>query len=157
MININQTTANVSSAFINMPNGHIFQSQLVNTGNLPAELTNNFGKLLYKGNDGNYKFIGPQKRNILEKINNQSIYSAYSAVSGSEGFSSSIPGIKSSLGKTIYSSIWGACEITSVKGFYSGIKHFNYNPDTDSDIYDIPSDISNLPTSLWNSYFNKPR
>jgi hypothetical protein len=27
----------------------------------------------------------------------------------------------------------------------------------DSDIYDIPEDLSTLPTSLWNTYFNKPR
>jgi hypothetical protein len=27
----------------------------------------------------------------------------------------------------------------------------------DTDVYDIPSDLSTLPTSLWNSYFNIPR
>jgi hypothetical protein len=27
----------------------------------------------------------------------------------------------------------------------------------DGDIYEIPSDLSTLPTSLYNAYFNKPR
>jgi hypothetical protein len=150
-------TQSNSTAFINMPNGHIFQSQQ-SYGSAADGSRNLFGKLLYKAYDGLYKYIGPQKRNILNyTTENKVLFDTYSAISGSEGFSSATPGIKSSLGKTIYSSIYGACEITSVKGFYPGIKNFDYTPDTDADIYDIPSDISNLPTSLWNAYFNKPR
>lgn len=155
IIPVNQTTANLSSAFINMPNGHIFQSQLPGTASNSG--SNPYGKLLYRAYDGSYKYIGPQKRNILSFNENRPIYNTYSAVTGSEGFSSATPSIKSSLGKTIYSSIWGACEITSVKGFYPGIRNFDYTPSTDADIYDIPSDLSTLPTSLWNAYFNKPR
>jgi hypothetical protein len=143
----------ITSSFMNFPNGHIFQSgQTFPTIN--PDQTNAFGKLIYfKGDE--LKYLGPQKRNILSIKENQLAYE-YNAVAGSAGWASATPGIKSSFGKTILSSVNGACEITSVKGFYPGIKHFSYSED-DADIYDIPSNLSTLPTSLWNAYFNKPR
>jgi hypothetical protein len=83
--------------------------------------------LLYIGKNNETKFIGPVKRNILSTIEKTAMYETYTHAAGQYGWGSSVPGIKSSFGKTLYSSIWGACEITSVKGFYPRIKHFSYN------------------------------
>lgn len=139
----------VTSSFVNFPNGHIFQA-------CKTDLTssNPFGKLIYFDGDDT-KYIGPQKRHIVSS-NEHSLMQQYFSGAGGSGFSNAIPAIKSSFGKTFLSGFNGACEITSVKGFYPNIKHFSYTDD-DSDIYDIPSDLSTLPTSLWNAYFNKPR
>lgn len=143
---------NSSSSFVNLPNGHIFQS-IKNGG----DATNPFGKLIYPKEDGSIKYLGPQKRSIVSSTE-ITVTNSYFVYNGADGNGSATPGIKKSFGKTILSAANGACEITSVKGFYPGIKNFDYDDSTtDADIYDIPSDISNLPTSLWNAYFNKPR
>jgi hypothetical protein len=143
-----------TTSLINLPNGHIFQSTVNNAGATDGS-RNLFGRLIYFNNDV-IKYMGPQKRSILSLVENIPIFNTYTDVIGQGGWAASTPGIKSSFGKTVYSSINGACEITSVKGFYPGIKHFSYG-ENDSDVYDIPSDLSTLPTSLWNSYFNTPR
>jgi hypothetical protein len=44
--------------------------------------------------------------------------------------------------------------IVSVKGYYPRIKYFDST--YVDDLYKIPSDLSTLPTSRWNSYCNKP-
>lgn len=60
-------------------------------------------------------------------------------------------------GKVIFGSLEGGGELVSVKGYYPGIKYFNYNPETDNSMYKIPDNLAtDLKTSLWNSYFNKP-
>ena len=151
---VNTNSAMQTTSLINLPNGHVFQSTVNNIGAVDGS-RNLFGKLIYFKGD-QLKYIGPQKRSILSQVENIPIFSTYTTLVGQGGWAYSTPGIKSSFGKTIYSSVSGACEITSVKGFYPGIKHFSYSED-DSDIYDIPSDLSTLPTSLWNSYFNTPR
>jgi hypothetical protein len=144
--------ANSSSSFLNLPNGHIFQSVKYDPNS-----TNPFGKLIYPKEDGSIKYLGPQKRSIVSSTE-ITVTNSYFVYNGADGNGSAIPGIKKSFGKTILSAANGACEITSVKGFYPGIKNFDYDDSTtDADIYDIPNDISNLPTSLWNAYFNKPR
>lgn len=75
---------------------------------------------------------------------------------GSFGGSSIL--INESFGKIIFA---GSKEATtamiggiafSVKGFYPGIKYF----DSGDDIYKIPTNLTGLATSLWNSYCNKP-
>ena len=111
-----------SSSFAHFPNGHILQST-----SSPTAGSNPFSKLLYIGKNNETKFIGPVKRNILSTIEKTAMYETYTHAAGQYGWGSSVPGIKSSFGKTLYSSIWGACEITSVKGFYPRIKHFSYN------------------------------
>lgn len=112
---------NSSSSFVNLPNGHIFQS-IKNGG----AATNPFGKLIYPKENSVVKYLGPQKRNILStrEINDTQPYFNYA---GSDGNGNAIPGIGKSFGKTILSAPNGACEITSVKGFYPGIKYFNYS------------------------------
>ncbi len=151
MPNATQGVGPNSSSFIHFPNGHILQAT-----SSSATGVNTYSKLLYIGQNDETKFIGPVNRNILSYTEKTNLYETYTHAAGQAGWGSSTPGISKSLGKTIYSSIWGACEITSVKGFYPNIKHFSYTDD-DSAIYDIPSDLSTLPTSLWNAYFNKPR
>jgi hypothetical protein len=111
-----------SSSFAHFPNGHILQST-----SSPTAGSNPFSKLLYIGKNNETKFIGPVKRNILSTSEKTAMYETYTHAAGQYGWGSSVPGIKSSFGKTLYSSIWGACEITSVKGFYPRIKHFSYN------------------------------
>lgn len=60
-------------------------------------------------------------------------------------------------GKSIFGSLEGGGELVSVKGYYPGIKYFDYNPTTDDTVYKMPNNIAtDLKTSLWNSYFNKP-
>ena len=59
-------------------------------------------------------------------------------------------------GKTIISGAAGWAFHLSVKGYHPGIKYFNYDPATDSSMFEIPTDLEDLKTSLWNSYFNKP-
>jgi hypothetical protein len=70
---------------------------------------------------------------------------------GSFGGSSIL--INNSFGKVIFS---GGSETGgiafSVKGFYPGIKYF----DSGDNIYKIPTPLTELATSLWNSYCNKP-
>lgn len=46
-------------------------------------------------------------------------------------------------------------EIISIKGYAPGVTFFNHTSD-DDDIYTIPTDLSTLGTSLYNSYFNTP-
>jgi hypothetical protein len=64
------------------------------------------------------------------------------------------------LGKNIFSggmansSTSTGGSIVSVKGYYPGIKYFDST--FVSDLYTIPSDLSVLTTSRWNSYCNKP-
>lgn len=111
-----------SSSFVHFPNGHILQST-----SSPTAGSNPFSKLLYIGKNNETKFTGPVKRNILSNIEKTTMYEGYTHAAGQFGWGSSVPGIKSSFGKTLYSSIWGACEITSVKGFYPRIKHFSYD------------------------------
>jgi hypothetical protein len=61
------------------------------------------------------------------------------------------------LGKSIFGSLEGGGELVSVKGYHPGIKYFDYDTTTDDTVYKIPNNISSdLKTSLWNSYFNKP-
>jgi hypothetical protein len=109
-----------SSSFVNLPNGHIFQSIKNGLGSI-----NPFGKLIYTKENSLVKYLGPTKRNILStrEINATQNYFNYA---GADGNGSAIPGIGKSFGKTILSGAQGACEITSVKGFYPGIKYFDY-------------------------------
>jgi hypothetical protein len=64
------------------------------------------------------------------------------------------------LGKNIFSggmsnaSTSTGGSIVSVKGYYPRIKYFDST--YVDDLYKIPSDLSTLPTSRWNSYCNKP-
>jgi hypothetical protein len=60
-------------------------------------------------------------------------------------------------GKSVFGSLEGGGELVSVKGYYPGIKYFDYDPATDDSMYKIPNNLAtDLKTSLWNSYFNKP-
>jgi hypothetical protein len=148
---------------IRMANGHIFciSNPLDNTGISGAAPNKNlYGQLIVSGEtqyDEN-KIIGPTSKQTILNTNevtsiNNNCYASIDIVCN-QG-SHSLTG--SSLGKTFVTAPWAAFEITSVKGFYPGIRYFNYNESNDSEMYEIPSDLSTLPTSLWNSYFNKPR
>lgn len=68
---------------------------------------------------------------------------------GSFGGSSILIG--ASFGKIIFNGNQGGMAF-SVKGFYPGIKYF----DSGDNIYKIPTSLTGLATSLWNSYCNKP-
>lgn len=120
IFNSQLSETNSSSSFVNLPNGHIFQSIKNGLGSI-----NPFGKLIYTKENSLVKYLGPTKRNILStrEINATQNYFSYA---GSDGNGSAIPGIGKSFGKTILSGAQGACEITSVKGFYPGIKYFDY-------------------------------
>ena len=133
---------NASSSLINLPNGHIFQSTYSVGGGVDGT-RNLYGKLIYFKGD-QLKYIGPQKRNILSSLENVPIYSKYTNIAGDGGWASATPGIKSSFGKTIYSSINGACEITSVKGYYPRIKHFSYDDNSNSSFTSTKNTINNV-------------
>lgn len=144
---------------IRMANGHIFSisnSLIV----APNNIKNQYGQLIISGEtvDSENKIIGPSSnRSILSPLEIQNINSfCYTSIDpvcnqGSHALTGS------SLGKTFVTAPWAAYEITSVKGFYPGIRYFNYDESNDDAIFDIPSNLSTLPTSLYNAYFNKPR
>jgi len=147
---------------VRMANGHIFSISYpyntTGTGSSPNK--NIYGQLIVSGEtlDDENKIIGPtSKQSILNKTEVNSInVSCYGGIDpicnqGSHALTGS------SLGKTIVTAPTTAYEITSVKGFYPGIRYFNYTPSNDAETYEIPSNISTLASSLWNSYFNKPR
>lgn len=143
---------------VRIANGHIFS--VSNFLSLSTVGKNPFGQLIVSGetsSDEN-KIIGPNsQRSLLSQNENKSINDAcYGGIDpvcnqGSHAL------LGSSLGKTFVTAPTGGFEIVSVKGFYPGIKYFNYNESNDDAIYDIPSNLSTLPTSLYNAYFNKPR
>lgn len=146
---------------VRIANGHIFSisNPLYPTG--PSGPGKNiYGQLIVSGdtlNDEN-KMIGPTlNRSILNATEistiNNDCYGNIDPVcnQGSHALTGS------SLGKTFVTSPKAAYEITSVKGFYPGIRYFNYNESNDDAIYKIPSNLSTLPTSLYNAYHNKPR
>ena len=144
---------------VRMANGHIFSITNRFTANVGGN-QNPYGQLIVSGEliDDENKIIGPNvNKTILDagkiKKVNDSCYGNLDSVcnQGSHALTGS------SLGKTIVTAPWAAFEITSVKGFYPGIRYFNYNESNDSEMYEIPSDLSTLPASLYNAYHNKPR
>jgi hypothetical protein len=139
---------------IKMANGNIFCLSRPS----PTAGTNPFGQLITTGDDNDYKVIGPQtKRSILSSNEVQSLRSNNFETGMIVCNMADHALYGASLGKTFITAAQGCFEITSVKGFYPGIKYFNYTSSNDSQVYEIPSDLSSLPTSLWNAYFNKPR
>ena len=87
----------------------------------------------------------------------------YSAIGSFTKIGGTITGTNEALGKVIFSSAavttsllpnTGVGEIISVKGYSPFTRYFNYTND-DKLIYEIPSDLTDLSNSLYNSYFNK--
>jgi hypothetical protein len=122
---------------IRMANGHIFS-----ISNPLFTDKNRYGQLIISGDtliDEN-KMIGPTtRRSILSDRDvstiNNSCYSGIDPVcnQGSHALTGS------ALGKTFVTAPWGCFEITSVKGFYPGIRYFNYNDNLNSSFTSAPS------------------
>lgn len=127
---------------IRMANGHIFSI----SNPLPTD-KNRYGQLIISGDtliDEN-KMIGPTtRRSILSDIDvstiNNSCYSGIDPVcnQGSHALTGS------ALGKTFVTAPWGCFEITSVKGFYPGIRYFNYNDNLNSSFTSAKNTINDV-------------
>jgi hypothetical protein len=119
---------------IKMANGHTFNVSIpYATGGSAAANKNLYGQLIVSGEISNTtnKIIGPTStRSLLNTIENKNLsegcYGNINPVTnqGSHALTGS------SLGKTFVTAPWAAFEITSVKGFYPGIKYFNYKGNT---------------------------
>jgi hypothetical protein len=156
--NQNPTTTRINAyPGIQLANGMLFSL----TGNSNSTVYNpDIGQVIITGNDVDENVVCNMTDNIIinaqESLLMRNIYAPRIVaqlmyVYG--GTSIPITGANKN-GKTIFSGMGGGF-ITSVKGYHPGIKYFSYNPE-DAAIYEIPSDLETLPTSLWNSYFNKP-
>lgn len=154
----NQLTLRINAyPGIQLANGMLFSL----TGNTNSTVYSpDIGQVIITGNDVEENVVCNMTDNIImdlqESLSMRSIYAPRIVaqlmyVYG--GTSIPITGANKN-GKTIFSGRGGGF-ITSVKGYHPGIKYFSYNPE-DAAIYEIPSDLTTLPTSLWNSYFNKP-
>jgi hypothetical protein len=121
---------------VKMANGHTFNASVPYiTGGSAVANKNLYGQLIVSGEISNIpnKIIGPTlTRSLLNATQNNKLASCYALDSlinpvtnqGSHALTGS------SLGKTFVTSPAAAFEITSVKGFYPGIKYFNYKGNT---------------------------
>lgn len=134
---------------IQFPNGFISSFRTFDIANV-----------IITGDDAGYLNKFPSvSTNVIGSASDIAPFKSFSTppfANGSFGGSSIL--INESFGKIIFA---GSKEATtamiggiafSVKGFYPGIKYF----DSGGDIYKIPNNLSQLTTSLWNSYCNKP-
>lgn len=156
--NQNPTTTRVNAyPGIQLANGMLFSL----TGNSNSTVyIPDIGQVIITGNDVDENVVCNMTDNIIMNaqesllMRNNYVPRSVSAIMYVYGGTSiPITGANKN-GKTIFSGKGGGF-ITSVKGYHPGIKYFSYNTE-DAAIYEIPSDLETLPTSLWNSYFNKP-
>lgn len=120
---------------IKMANGHVFCL----SHNVSPTITNPYGQLIVT-EDNNPKVIGPQSRaTILSAIENAALKNTYfeSIMLNCNMADNALYGDK--LGKTIVTAANGCFEITSVKGFYPGIRYFSYNNNINRSFTSAPS------------------
>lgn len=128
---------------VRMANGHVFSI----SNPFPSISRNLYGQLVISGDTitEENKMIGPTtRRSILSDRDvstiNNSCYGNIDPVcnQGSHALTGS------SLGKTFVTAPWAAYEITSVKGFYPGIRYFNYNDSLNSSFTSAKNTINNV-------------
>ncbi len=136
---------------IQLQNGHIV--------GLIGITGTDFNQLIVTGSDvDENKILDPYNpslflKNIINRVIGGS-NSTYMDDSNKAGGGVALTGTKR--GKVIFGGGWKGGQIVSVKGYYPGIKYFNYDESNDDPIYKIPTSLSSLGTSYWNYYFNKP-
>jgi hypothetical protein len=136
---------------IQLQNGHIV--------GLIGITGTDFNQLIVTGSDvDENKILDPYNpslflKNIINRVIGGS-NSTYMDDSNKAGGGVALTGTKR--GKVIFGGGWKGGQIVSVKGYYPGIKYFNYDESNDDPIYKLPTSLSSLVTSYWNYYFNKP-
>jgi hypothetical protein len=141
-----------SNSFL-LANGMI----VAGNGNGTAAIPVSISQVILTGNDVDENKILPiDKQIVMTQRQGKMIKDMSSAPVSYMGYLSGIPILGGAIGKTLISGGGGNGFLLSVKGYHPGIRYFNYVPDTDDDIYKIPDNLSDLKTSLWNAYFNKP-